>query len=82
MASLYSEYDADRAAAAFLGAMARRDWDDCRTILEPLDVDDMQAVAVTLNYWLINAVGGPAKAVETAELLIVLATVRERKAAG
>jgi hypothetical protein len=42
----------------------------------------MQAVAVTLNYWLINAVGGPAKAVETAELLIVLATVRERKAAG
>jgi hypothetical protein len=77
MPSLYSEHDADRATAALVAAVAADNPDDTRAILETLDLDDMQAVALTLIAWFATARGSFESARVAAEQVIRTSTARE-----
>jgi hypothetical protein len=78
--SLYSGHDADRATAALVVAVAASKPGDTRVILETLDLDDMQAVALTLVHWLIAERGSPSSTQASAQRIIRDAT--DAEAAG
>jgi hypothetical protein len=77
MPSLYSGADADRATAALVAAVCIEDPGDARAILETLDLDDMQGVALTLIAWFIKARGSYESAWVFAQQVIRDSTARE-----